>query len=894
MITLTIDGRQVTVPKGTVVVDAARQVGIEIPVFCHHPKLKPVGMCRMCLVEVGTPLRDRATGEIQRDEEGNPVIRWFPNLQTGCTTVVSDGMVVHTQTERVEDARRSIIEFLLTSHPLDCPVCDKGGECPLQNQTMLYGLGESRFIYDDKFHFTKPVELGPFIFLDRERCIQCARCTRFCDEIAGDHVLGLESRGRSMHIITYSDPPFDSKFSGNTTDICPVGALTTRDFRFQARAWELTDVPSLCPHCSVGCSVVLGTRYGEIKRVMPRRNDAVNEIWICDKGRFGHHFVGSEERLETPLVRRDGELVPASWDEALDLIAKRFGQIKVEEGPEALGGLAGDRCANEDLYLFQKLLRQAIGTGNVDHRPRWLDGDQAQRLIAALGVGQGTDFGAMDAGCAILVLGADVEEEQPVHFLRVKQAAERGAHLIVANGRPTKLDRSADQVLRFRYGSQAHLVWGLVQVVLAEDLEELRCVERGSGLDEVREKLKAYDLAGVSQVTGVPEEAIEGAARAFAQAENGVILFGREAMLGDSGSLTQALAALALVTGHVGRANNGLLALLPHNNSQGALDMGVLPDRLPGYAPVSETRGLDSNGMIEAAAAGKLKALYVMSTDPAADDPAAREALRDLDFLVVQELFLTETAQLADVVLPAASFAERDGTFTNAERRVQFFYRAVPSPGESRPDWAIVADLGRRLAGQGWDYRSAGEIMAEIARVVPMYAGLSHDLLRPRLPGAVRPDYRDIPYRGTAFHCLGGEGVQWATQAQDDDARFALSWVQPPVLPEPDATFSFMLVAPRVLYDQGTLIQKSEVLHPLLPEAYVELSQADAERLGVEQGDRVMVASDRGEIELTLRIGRHSTAGVAMAPVNLDGTMLSRLFDGSSVVALVRIAKRGD
>ncbi|MEM7348355.1 MAG: 2Fe-2S iron-sulfur cluster-binding protein, partial [Chloroflexota bacterium] len=305
-VTLTIDGVEVTVPKGTYIVEAAKRINKEIPVFCYHAKMDPVGMCRMCLVEVGTPGINRATREPELDEDGNPIIRFFPKPMTACTTTVSEGMVVKIDSESALEDREAVLEFLLTSHPLDCPVCDKGGECPLQDLTIRHGPGKSRFDYGDKQHFPKKHPLGDMIVLDMERCIVCARCTRFQDEIAHDPVLAIEERGRYAHIVSYSNPPFDSHYSGNTTDICPVGALTSRDFRFGARAWELTNVPSVCNHCGVGCNTVLSTRTGEIKRIMPRQNEAVNEIWICDKGRFGHHFNGSPNRLTTPLVRKDG------------------------------------------------------------------------------------------------------------------------------------------------------------------------------------------------------------------------------------------------------------------------------------------------------------------------------------------------------------------------------------------------------------------------------------------------------------------------------------------------------------------------------------------------------------------------------------------------------------
>ncbi len=318
-INLKIDNTAVTVPEGTLIVDAAKLVDIDIPVFCYHPKLKPVGMCRMCLVEVGRPMVDRTTNMPVLEADGIPRIQYGPKLETACTTPVSEGMQVVTVSDKVQDARREMLEFFLTSHPLDCPICDKGGECPLQNLTLRYGPGQTRFLPDEKQHLGKRVPLGELIFLDRERCVQCARCTRFQHEIVDDPVINFHNRGRELEIITVSDPGFDSIWSGNTTDICPVGALTSADFRFAARPWELATAASICNQCPVGCNIVYNVRRemvnnGKpgIKRVMPRQNESVNEIWICDKGRWGYHYVESPERLREPLIRKNGELQPAS------------------------------------------------------------------------------------------------------------------------------------------------------------------------------------------------------------------------------------------------------------------------------------------------------------------------------------------------------------------------------------------------------------------------------------------------------------------------------------------------------------------------------------------------------------------------------------------------------
>jgi NADH-quinone oxidoreductase subunit G len=453
----------VAAPKGTLIVDAAKRIGNDIPVFCYHPKLEPVGMCRMCLVEVGTPRLDPATRQPVLDEQGQPVIAWMPKLQTACTTPISEGMAVRTATPQVGEARKEILEFLLTSHPLDCPICDKGGECPLQNLTLGYGPGKSRFLLDEKIHLAKHLPLGSdddaLIFLDRERCIQCARCTRFCDEIVDDHVIGFFERGRALEIVTFSEPGFDSKFSGNTTDICPVGALTTADFRFRARPWELGAAASICPHCPVGCNLTLNVRRDTVtggwgvKRVMPRQNESVNEIWICDKGRFGYHFATSGDRLSRPLVRRSrgGDLEPASWDEALNLAAER---LKAAGG--SVAGLAGERLSNEDLYNFRGLVA-GLG-GRAEAAGRMGGGDLAQQV----GIGAGTNFGDMGKGTAILVVASDLEEEAPIWWLRVKQAAERGATLIVANGRPTKSDRCAAYRLRYTYGDETATVMAML------------------------------------------------------------------------------------------------------------------------------------------------------------------------------------------------------------------------------------------------------------------------------------------------------------------------------------------------------------------------------------------------------------------------------------------------
>ena len=404
-VTLTIDGQSVTVPEGTLIVDAAKNIGIDIPVFCYHPKMEPVGMCRMCLVDIGRPVFDRQTREQVFEEDGTPKIQFGPKLETACTVPVSEGMVVVGMSEKVKQSRKDIIELLLTSHPLDCPICDKGGECPLQNLTMAHGSSESSFLFDEKQKADKHVPLGDLIFLDRERCIQCARCIRFQEEIAGDAVLEFYQRGRRTDIVTFSDPGFDSYWSGNTTDICPVGALTTADFRFGARAWELQQAASICSHCPVGCNLTVNTRREAksgggiaIKRIMPRQNEWVNELWICDKGRFAHHFTDSKERLTQPLDWRDGKLIPETWEASLDFLAHRLENIQ-----DGLLTIVSGRLPNEDLYNL-KQLTEGLG-GKIGLYTHMAGGD----LVAKLGLGEGSNLANLGSGDSIVVIASDLE-----------------------------------------------------------------------------------------------------------------------------------------------------------------------------------------------------------------------------------------------------------------------------------------------------------------------------------------------------------------------------------------------------------------------------------------------------------------------------------------------------
>ena len=780
MISLTIDGSPVSVPEGTLIVNAAKQINIDIPVFCYHPKMEPVGMCRQCLVEVGRPVVDRATGQAVI-ENGNPKIQFGAKLETACSTPVSAGMQVLSQSEKARASQKEILEFLLTSHPLDCPVCDKGGECPLQNLTMAHASPLSRYIYAEKSHAAKHFPLGDLIWLDRERCIQCARCIRFQDEIAGEPVLGFYQRGRATDIVTFSEPGFDSVFSGNTTDICPVGALTTEDFRFGARPWELKAAASLCSHCPVGCNITFNTRREAmsdgkvaIKRVMPRQNEQVNEIWICDKGRFAYHFTESEKRLTKPLIKTAGAqdrpaLQEASWEQAISLTTSKLADFKKDTVI-----LAGGRLSNEDLFNL-KQLADGLGGQALLYTP--MGGGE---YTSAYGIAAGTNFSTMGAGTTLLVVASDLYNEAPVWHLRIKQATKRGATLIVVNARGTKLERYAKFVVRYAYGDEIETVNGLA------------------------------DKPKIGE--------------AITAAENLVVLYGSDG-LGLDGSSALASTCARLVKGRAGKPNNGLIGVWPHANDQGAWEMG--------FQPASEL-----------AKTLKDKAVFIVAADPAGDDPKLAGALKGAKTVIVQELFLTETAKLAQVVLPAQAYTERDGTFTSGERRVQCFYPAVPPRGQARPDFAITAQVAAGL-GLEIEGRSASHVMDRLAASVKAFSGVSYLNL-----GEVADQWPivgrgDLYYGGTTYENKQGLGMQLAMA--DLTPTPAFERTRETLRPDED---QWLAVPVTRLYDRGVTVVTSELLQQHIGEASVILNPEAAKSLGVQPGDLLQVNGVQAQVVL--------------------------------------------
>jgi formate dehydrogenase alpha subunit len=733
MVSLTIDGEKVAVEEGTTILKAAEKLGIEIPTFCFNDKLEPVGGCRMCLVEVEK----------------------MPKLQVACTTVVSEGMVVKTNTPEVKRARKGVLEFLLINHPLDCPTCDKGGECDLQNFVFKYGSDKSRFVEEKRRFVVDPkskfddLSIGPQIIRNMNRCILCRKCVRFIYEIAGENDLGTFRRGAKSEINVLPDIPVGNPYSGNVVEICPVGALTSKSFRYKIRAWQPKQTHSICPHCGDGCNITLWIKDDRVYRITSRRNDQVDEGFLCDKGRFGFEFVNHPERLRTPLIKKDGEFVPCDRDEALDWVADKFKATLGKFGNDSFAGIGSSKLTNEDNYIFQKFFRVVLGTNNIDHRvnsqspllsPNLSNYNQIYTMTNSVSEIEKTKL--------VLVFGCDTEKEHPIINLRVIKSARKGKVIILANPEETRLNRFAQDELIYKKGTEVAWLNGLAKEIIERGLFDPNKIKvTKEEFVRLRGLVLPYDTERVFQITGIPPDKIKSLANFFAQADSIIILCGKEIISHPQNKeVIDSLYGLFLLSAHLGKKNCGINLLGADCNSQGAMDCGVLPDRLPGFVHVSDEPernkiegiwkaklpdkpGLSFNQMLEEIHAGKIKAMYVMGEDPLGKYPDreyVKSALDRLDFLVVQDISLTPLAEMANVILPGASFAEKDGTFTNVERRVQKLKKAFEPWGNSKADWQIVCLLAQAM-GHQFDYLSAKEIFDEIARVSPIYENMSYE-----------------------------------------------------------------------------------------------------------------------------------------------------------------------
>lgn len=875
MVTLTIDGVQVSVPAGTTILEAARKAGIRIPALCHNPRLQPYGACRMCVVQ----------------QKGRR------NLLPACFNPVRKGMEILTDTPEVIRARKVQLQLILMTHPLDCPVCDAGGQCQLQDLVYEYGVIDNPFPGEKA---DQPVDhVSPFIERNVNRCVLCGMCVRVCDEVVGANELSFVGRGFHTKIGTDFDRPLNCEFCGQCVSVCPVGALNDRHFLHRARVWDLKETETTCAYCGVGCTLLLGARNGRLLRARAAEGRGVNQGNLCVKGRFGWEYVGSGERLTTPLMRKNGALEPASWEEALERVGENFRKIKEEKGGEALAGLCSSRLTNEELYLFQKLLRGVLLTDHLDHAAG--QGYQAHlALKEALGYAASTNsINEIREAEVILALRSDLSETHPVIKSEVVLAVKRRrAKLIVVNSRSIGLNKFSALSLQVRPGTEALLVNGFLRAILKENLAPPDFLAgRTAGREDLERSLEPFTLEAVSAGTGIPAEEIRRAAGLFAQAARSVILISTGSFSGpEDEKLARSAANLALLTGQIGREGTGIFLLGEKSNSQGALDMGLVPGLLPGYAgladpeerrrfaaawglPLPERPGLGAPGILQKAREGRIKGLYLVGENPLVtypDSAGTKAALEALEFLVVQDLFLTETAALAHVVLPAASFAEKEGTFTNAERRVQLVRPALHPPGQARPDLWIFQELakvlGARLGGE-----TAGSAMEEIRRLVPPYGGMEYGLLEAggRQWPCPTADHPGSPALYTDGFPAGKARLAAAEAAEAFE----------------DREFPFVLITGSTKFHSGSLSRKSPGLLRLEGESCVEIHPADARRLGVAGGQKVTLESSQGKVTLQAVVSERSAPGLLFARGSFDPAGAGGLAGWGRGMTRVRVEK---
>ena len=830
---ITVDGTEIEAAPGQLLIDACEQAGTYIPRFCYHPRMRPVGMCRMCLVEV-----DTGRG---------------PALAPSCMLEVGEGMVVETAGDAARKAQDGVLEFLLVNHPLDCPVCDKGGECPLQDQTMAYGPGESRFV-EEKRHFDKPLPISDLVYLDRERCILCDRCTRFADEVAGEPLIGFQGRGYHTEVNTFPDRPFDSYFSGNTVQICPVGALTARPYRFRARPWDLTEMTSTYPNAT-GDRVSVHASRNRLLRIQGVDSEAVNHGWLADRDRFSFEAVHSPGRLQEPLLRSDGELVATSWSTALAAAAAATGEALGRNGPSSVAVVGGARLCSEDQYAWAKLAKGLIGTDNVDAQLG--DGLPAE-LVCALP--RATIADACRPGGMVLTISGDLREEFGSLFLRLRGAVAGGsATLVEFSPLAGSLTPLARHSLRVRPGDA----------------------------DLIAEAI--LDPPQGAAIAGIATEELRAVAALLAEHPL-TVLVGRTSVA--ESVLPTAGAALRLA-GAFPHAR--FLPLLRRGAAAGAIDAGLAPGMLPGrttpdgaaahygaaWGAVPTERGADTTGILAAAAAGRIEVLFLLGADPLADFPdreLARRALERVGTVIAVDTFGTASVNRADVVLPATMFGERAGTHVNIEGRATAETRQVTPPPQCRRDWEIAAELAMRL-GSDLRIASAPQAWAELAALSPLHAGAGWDDVRAHPDGVLLP-----------VASGNGAAPRSAEATGPLPSRLSLDDVR---LPAARAVafdrYSYRLVADRRAYDAGTITSNCPSLAAMARPGGLRLNPRDFERLGCSTDDLLRVTSPAGAISVTAAPDGRVPPAVAALTVNSGGADPGELIDADAAVCEIRV-----
>jgi len=860
-ITITLDGREVSGYPGMTVLELARESGIEIPTLCHDDQLTSTGACRICLVE--------------NEQNGA--------LLASCVTPIASGMVINTRSPRVIERRKTIVKLMLTSHPDSCLVCDKGNRCQLRQIASDLGIGLVELQRIPQMASIE--EVNPFLQRDLSKCILCAKCIRACQELVVQGAIDYFRRGFTTIPATLGNVPLEDSectFCGTCVALCPTGALMEKDRTYGGTIKAAT--VTTCPFCGCGCSICLEVKDNRVVRVTPGREDSMNRSTLCVKGSYGCDFVNSPDRLTKPLVKRNDTFEEVSWEEALVQAASGLKRVKDERGPSGLAVLGSSKCTNEDNYVLQRFARTVLGTNNIDNGARLYNSASRVGLGSSLGFSGTTNYlNDLEQTDLIVVAGADPDSSAPIVGYTIKRAVkQRGVKLLLIDPRQTRLSLFAHLWLRPEIGSDVALMNGLAKVIIDEGLlDEEFVARRTDNFEAFGESLKKYTLKYVEKIAGVRGQEICAAARLYAEASRSAIVYGTgitQHTTGTNGVL--ALANLALLTGNVGRKGGGIYALQRANNGQGACDMGTLPKFLPGYHSVTDLQvrrrfekrwgaslpaeaGLTTLETMERAKNGKIKGMYIVGENLVLSLPNPRlvaEALTSLDSLVVQDMFLTETARLADVVLPVASFAEKEGTFTNFEGRVNKVHKAIEPIGEALPDWEIILRLAEKM-GQPLPFSSLQDIMGEIEELVPSYEAYTDSARQDEFAHEEAGGSSGRPLlKGFARF----SPVEYALQAR-----------------EGKTDYPFTLLTGAILYHCGTGSRSSRArrLKKFMPRSFVEICESDARKLAVTDGDEVKVISAVGEVATTIKVSDTVRKGMVFMPLSFPDTPVNALFD---------------
>lgn len=837
MATVKINGKEITVNDGTLILDAARDAGYHIPTFCYQADLVGLGSCRMCLVEI----------EGQR------------KLQPSCVTPVLDGMAIQTESPTVVSARSSMLEFLLANHALDCPVCDKGGECELQDMVYKYGPRKGRHAEKKHRFHEKDYVISPVIVKNSNRCVQCTKCVRVCQEVVGRGVLGALGRGEEQEETSFYRSMLDCDQCGNCIEVCPVGCFMRLPYRYKSRPWDLKGTDTICPYCATGCRMVIEERDGEVVRSRAQLGVGLNSETLCARGRFGYDFINSPDRLTWPLVKKFGKLEPATWEETFDFIRDRLTGISGDK----VGGIASSRLTNEELYLFARLFRTGLKSPNIDTDKRW-EPAAVKAFASATGMSEGgvSVFDCMEAD-SVFIVGTHLSDENPVvDYIVRRLSALRGTNVIIASPRAMKLDSSATNKLRHAPGAERQLLISLC-LSLGRLSDKLSA---HAGLASLRGAGPEADLGTV----GVTDDEVEAVARKLNASESVSIIAGTGFLRFPDAN--GPLAVLVDALRSAGKKVN-VLPVLDRCNQRGAWEMGVHPDLGPGYSEV-RTKGIGAGEMLDAASSGKLDALYVVGEDLVSgsrDEKAAIEALSRLKFLIVEDIFFTETAKLADVVLPGASYAEKEGTFTNQEGRVQSIKRLFAPPGQSKSDLEIIGTILKAFTGTSpTTTRRSAPVFAELRKEVPMYGDVDLEFVN-------KKNTDDKLDNKAALIKASTHKIQAVSPPLGSGAV--------------TGSGDFTLITGNHLFHSGRLSRKSDILSGLLKEAVVEVSAEDAARLGLKSGEKVRVKGGGYEAVLTLTTKAGTRSGVAFIAENYLDVHVVKLFGKGSHLGRVEISR---